>query len=71
MIHTFNWKRRKDDYTVTSEDGEFLFNLNILLDPGPPPKRMKHQDTLKAIEIRLNSMFPPPKPVDQSGTITI
>lgn len=69
----FKWKRRKDNYTVTDKDGTFLFNYNILIEEGPPPKRMKHLEVLKEIELKLRTDFEEkvePMP-DEEGDITI
>jgi len=70
---TFTWKRRKDTYTVTDSDRNFLFDYNILIDKGPPPRRMKHPDVLKEIELRIIADFIPKveSTVDQEGNISI
>jgi len=72
-MKTFKWKRRKFVYTVSDNDGNFLFTLDAQTQIGPPPKAMKHQAVLKEIELRLEADFgekTEPTP-DQTGDIII
>jgi len=68
----FKWKRRGNIYTITDAKDNLLFTYDILIEKGPPPKKMKHPDVLKEIELRLKTDFgTSTPPVDQSGTITV